>query len=112
MRKVVRDGEVAVLISTDWGSGWYTANPDCTDCLFDPDIVHLVETLDLSEFVNVERICELAESKWGTADRYFSTWGAGSLEIVWLPEGTRFLVREYDGREWIETMADLEWLQA
>jgi len=31
---------------------------------------------------------------------------------MWLPEGVRFVIREYDGNETIETENDIEWLTA
>jgi len=43
MNKLVRDGKVAVLYSPDYGSGWYTWNPNNPELLFDPAIVQLVE---------------------------------------------------------------------
>jgi hypothetical protein len=34
------------------------------------------------------------------------------LTIKDLPPGTRYRIQEYDGSEWIETEADIEWLIA
>lgn len=31
------------------------------------------------------------------------------LEIVELEPGTRYRIQEYDGAEWVETEADIEW---
>lgn len=34
------------------------------------------------------------------------------LYVTWVPVGVRFQIREYDGREWIETEDEQEWLTA
>ena len=31
---------------------------------------------------------------------------------MWLPVGTRFTIREYDGNETVETENDIEWFTA
>ena len=93
--KLIRDGKVAVLISSGFGAGWYTWNSDRDEvgesCLFDPDIAALVESGASSE-----KIEELAKQKWG---KFFYTGGVDGLEIKWLPVGTQFIVEEHDGFE-------------
>lgn len=34
------------------------------------------------------------------------------LYVTWMPIGAQFTIREYDGREWIETPEDIHWLTA
>lgn len=101
MNKVIRDGKVAVLYSPDYGAGWYSWNTEVKECLFDPDIVKLVE-----EDAPIEKIEELADQKW--PGHY---WSAGKLKIEWVPEGTAFEIHEYDGSERIQ-YAGRDWLIA
>jgi hypothetical protein len=104
--KVIRAGKVAVLFSPDFGAGWYTWNTEKPECLFDPDIVALVEAgrnKEIEEFVG---------DKWDTESHHFYFGGAYNLEIEWLPQGTRFIVNEYDGSESIQTIQETDWILA
>lgn len=113
MDKVIRDGKVAVLYSPGYGAGWYTWNSARPECLFDPEIVALVEKKDAA-FLNamvpvrviVKEIAALAERKWGADGNYFCTLGAEDLTIAWVPEGTLIRVCEYDGAESIEVVGE------
>jgi hypothetical protein len=102
MNKLVRDGMVAVLYSPDYGSGWYTWNPNHPELLFDPAIVQLVE-----------------ENKWDELKTYVTlkypklyTGGMDDLKVAWIPEGAMFRVNEYDGAESIELKDDADWFVA
>lgn len=101
MDKVIRDGKVAVLYSPGYGAGWSTWN-DCPECLFDPDIVALVES-----GVSEEAISEKAKEKWSGNNSCFYSGGARDLTIEWIPEGTQFIVHEYDGSESIRYIEDI-----
>ena len=98
MDKVIRDGKVAVLYSPGWGAGWYTWNREYPDCIYDPDIVALLENGKRKD------IAALAEKKWEN----FYAGGSGDLEIEWLPEGTPFRIDEFDGNESITTSVDFD----
>jgi hypothetical protein len=107
MDKVIENGEVAVLFSPGFGAGWYTWNLDRPECLFDPDCVELVRSgADTAE------IEDLARSKWAQGDDYFYPGGADCLRVMWLDQGTRFRIEEYDGSENIVTENDQDWLTA
>ncbi len=101
--KVVRDGKVAVLYSPGFGAGWSTWDYDNGETLvFDPMLVKYVEegkTEEMYEYV---------------AMRYPDTYtgGLSDLTIAWLPEGTLFRIKEYDGSESIETLGDVGWIKA
>jgi hypothetical protein len=99
--KVIRDGMVAVLISPGYGAGWSTWNRG--DGLFEPLIVEWIENgCPYSE----EELEYRLKEKLGVD--YFYTWErAADLVIKWLPVGTKFLVQEYDGSEYIITEEDL-----
>ncbi len=93
MKKVIRDGKVAVLFSPDYGAGWFSWNLDHPECVFEPEIVELVENNKLND------IDSLATKLYG---KQFYSGGASSLKIRWLDEGTQFRINEYDGSESIE----------
>lgn len=105
MNKVIRNGNVAVLVSYGFGAGWYSWNSSICgeECLFDPDIVSLVEQMknasDKERSKIIKEIQSLAEEKW----EGFYTGGADGLDIKWLDEGTPFIINEYDGAESVET---------
>jgi len=100
MEKVIRDGKVAVLVSHGFGAGWYSWHSK-EELLFHPKIVELVEQNKHSEIT--EKLCQ---ELLGT-DEYICVLGADGLEIHWLPIGTAFTIKEYDGAERLQTIYDL-----
>ena len=100
MNKVIRDGKVGVLVSPGFGAGFLTwGAPE--EAIFDPKLIELVENENYQEAVDyVEE----------TYDAY--TGGVQDLQVVWLPEGTKFIIEEYDGSESIRTFEDLNWITA
>lgn len=89
--KVIRDGQVAVLVSPGFGAGWYSWN-GIEALLFHPQLVELVEA-NRREEITQELLFEL------TGEEHVYAGGAEDLEIVWVPIGTQFLIDEYDGAE-------------
>ena len=113
MYKTVKGVEcVGVLFSYDYGAGWYSWNPEVVDCLFDAEIVHIVEAYSGKAKVIpqnvVTEIVTMALRKW--PDGYWE--GASGLCVDWIPVGTKFTVNEYDGAESIETIDDIHWIEA
>lgn len=106
MNKVVRDGKVAVLISSDYGAGWYTWNTEIDNAevlLFDPILVAAVEANDFGTLIT--RAKELCPSCY--------TGGASDgLHIEWVPEGEEFEVQEYDGAESLHIIGNRSYLRA
>lgn len=102
MDRVIRDGKVAVIYSPGYGAGWYTWNYErCgKEIIFDPELVALIEKGD---FYELEKF---AEEKYPEA----YTGGLHGAAIKWLPVGTMFTIREYDGYESIETLDDIDWI--
>jgi hypothetical protein len=102
MNKIIRDGKVAVLYSPGYGAGWYTWNMQYPEILFDPSIVTFVE-----------------KEEWDKCNAYLElkypdiyTGGSDDLQIKWIPEGTKFIINEYDGNESIQTLESTNWLTA
>ena len=105
MNKVIRDGKVAVLVSSGFGAGWstwsYVGEEDYRNfMLFDPTLVTMVERGD-----SVEAI----ESYVTAIHPHTYCGGASDLTIQWLPVGTAFRIHEYDGAESVEIRDDIEW---
>lgn len=104
MDKVKKDGNVAVLISTGYGEGWSSCNDFSqrdTLCM-DARIVKPALDGDIARAVEIaEELCP---------DLY--TGGADTLEVVWVKEGSRFEIREYDGHEYIHVIGDHSYMVA
>ena len=102
IKKIVRDGKVAVLYSPGFGAGWSTWNPELPEILFDPVIVDFVE-----------------KEQWAELDTYVALkypriydGGMRDLTVEWLTVGTEFLINEYDGAESIEIKDNVHWMTA
>ena len=100
MEKVIRNNEVAVLISHGFGAGWYSWNNDHQELLYHPKLVEMVEQNRANEIDD-----DWVEENLGIENVYCG--GAEDLQIHWLPVGTAFEVDEYDGAESLRTLADL-----
>lgn len=101
MNKVIKDGLVAVLYSPGYGAGWHTWGAPI-EAVFDPDLVNAVLEDDYDKAV------QIANTKW--PDEFDG--GVRDLEVKWIPEGTRFIINEYDGSESIQYLDDVEFLTA
>lgn len=98
MLKVVRNGMVAVLYSSNFGAGWSTWVEDKYKdlFLFHPTLVQMVEEGKRDELADEDKVKEiLGLSK----DDYICCGGAQNLRIAWIQEGTSFYIHEYDGNE-------------
>ena len=111
LEKVVKNGNVAILITNEYGAGWSSWN-DIEGIETDPGLVALVERT--AEPEEIETYCK---DKWGTfntrcagASNYYD--GACNLSIVWVPEGTEYVITEYDGWEEIQFKDSFEWRTA
>jgi len=109
MRKYIRDGKVAVLISPGFGAGWSTWNPDYPGMLFDPVIVEMLLNAKEEEKAFVAGQIE-AHVDINYPDASIS--GLENLEVQWVPIGTEFVVGEYDGSESLRTMDSFAWIKA
>lgn len=100
MKKVVRDGKVAVVFSEGYGAGWYTMH-GIEELLFDPNVVAMVEKKE-----NVKEYCKNLYKRSYFLDNH-------RLAIEWVPEGVEFKIVGYDGLETIEYKADeVLWFKA
>lgn len=102
--KRVVDGKVAVLFSPGFGAGWstwsYTKDNAIKEFMvFDEALVELVQRN--AGLIEVEAFLE----RKGITDMYLGGWSG--VKIEWLPQGTRFVIQEYDGSESILLADDL-----
>lgn len=88
IRKLERDGKIAVLVAPGFGAGWSTWNSG-PNLMFDPEMAQAV--LD-GDNTKAEKI---ANRKYPEA--YMG--GVSSLVVEWVPKGARFEIQEYDGNE-------------
>jgi hypothetical protein len=101
MNKLIRDGKVAVLVSPDYGAGWYSWHR-IEELLYDPSIVLWLEA---KESDKIEHYLALKYP-----NEYFG--GLDDLTVEWIDQGTEFRIDEYDGAETIELKANTKWLVA
>jgi hypothetical protein len=99
MNKTVRDGHVAVIITTAFNSNWYT-NHEVPELLFDPVVVNMVEEMKKSDnplevALLIEKYCD---ERYGERTYYGDTM---YLDVKWVPQGTAFNVEVIDNYETI-----------
>jgi len=102
VEKYVVDGKVAVLVSGGFGAGWSTWNND-EGLLFDKEVVEILLNEALSEEEQQYKIYSLCEVKY--PDAYLG--GVTGLGVKWVSEGTRFVIKEYDGSESLECLESM-----
>ena len=116
MEKYIKDGKVAILISPSYGSGWSTEN-SYPELAYDKRVVEFwLAHKDDVEYIN--RLCGYDESPARALARdYFKSIGydyvyfRGFADIIieWLPVGTKYVIQEYDGAEYICTEQEFNW---
>ena len=109
--QVVVDGNVAVLYSPGYGSGWSTSNthhPYHQRCIFDPVLVEWVRDGKPSDQINL--MDTYVYDVYGSD--FYTGCNIENLEIAWVPQGTQFMVQEYDGSESIRTRDGTPWITA
>lgn len=104
MKKYIRkDGKVAVLYSSDYGSGWYHSH-NIAELVFDPVVVEMILKQEPKETV-----IDYCKSTYGN-DVYYGD--IDTLSIAWIDQGEEFEIREYDGLESVELKKDYQWFTA
>lgn len=102
--KHIVGGKVAVLYSPGFGAGWSTWALDGNEeaMAMDRDLVEAFLT------GGVNAVVKVAEEKY--PDNY--TGGADDLKVAWLPVGTQFKIRGYDGSETLITLDEMRFFTA
>ena len=88
-----------VLISPGFGAGWSTWNPPML--AFDERLIRAFEGGITED--EMEKLCV----ECGYMNTYMG--GFYQLEVVDIPSGKLFQIREYDGNEYIEYFDDDDW---
>lgn len=102
MQKVIRDGKVAVAISTSFGAGWTSWNSDISP--FEPCIINMIEQGKQNEIT--EEWCK--KNIPNCPDSVYCG-GCSDLQIEWIPVGVKFSINEYDGSESIYRVDELQY---
>lgn len=107
--KYKKDGMVAVLFSPGYGAGWASSafGSENLDIIFDPWIVDVLLTSMLKS-EKIEKIRTYCALKY--PDQYLG--GLEDLTVTFLPEGTDFIIEEYDGNEYITIKDRVKWITA
>ena len=84
MRKIVRDGKVAVAVSHGYGAGWSTWG----------DVSPM--DADFNQFILDEDID--SAKAWAEKNGHYGG-GIEQIAIYWVEEGDSFEISEYDGSE-------------
>lgn len=101
------NGEVGVIVSRGYGAGWYSWNRDTqygTDILFDKTLVEMI--LNKTKIEEIEKYVDT---------KYPDCYSGGiedSLDVEFMPEGSHFIVEEYDGAEHIEYIENIDFITA
>jgi hypothetical protein len=127
MKKVIKDGKVGVLISPGYGAGFSSWGAPI-EAIFNPTLIELVEEKHTMEFVPnekggitrfrvwddpkykelIQKMIDFVENTW--EDVYSG--GVPDLQVVWIPEGSKFIIEEYDGSESLQLMDETNWITA
>jgi hypothetical protein len=102
MKKLIKDGKVAVLISPAYGAGWSTWATHCDSdaMLFDPVIAQMI--LDGADGDDIESVARVRYP-----DEFLA--GIDDLQVQWVQQGAEFKVDEYDGSETIVYKDGIIW---
>lgn len=115
MEKVIRDGEVAVLTSAYAGRGWYTWD-GIEELLFSPYIVNaILSTGSITLNYRDKDHRDIGDKIDAYLEKYNNKYRiieAPELRVNWIPCGTEFFIKEYDGEETILIKDEIKWLKA
>ena len=101
MEKVIKDGKVGVLVSPGFGAGFLTWGAPI-EAIFNPTLIELVEQQKVQEAI------DFVEKTW---EGVYSG-GVQDLYVEWVPEGSEFIIEEYDGSETLMLKTDYNWITA
>lgn len=105
VKKYIKDGKVAVLVSYGFGAGWSTWDTRQSDqLLYEPNIVEILLS-DKETLEKYKLILDYCEANY----KNVYTGGLDGLEVEWLPVGTAFRIHEYDGSESVEIRDEMNW---
>ena len=101
MKMFKKDGKTAVLVSPGFGAGFSTWNKP--EMAVDFDLVEAFLSGDMNRFEYI------------VVEKYGENMFLGGMEnlmVVWVDEGNKFRIDEYDGNERVEILEDANWFTA
>lgn len=100
-KKLVANGMVAVIVSPGYGAGWSTWG--ARGQALDGELAQaIIDNKPLTE------LSAIASKNW--PDAYQG--GLGDCVVQWVPEGTQFEIKEYDGSESLHIIGNRTYLTA
>lgn len=101
IKKLEKDGKVAVLVSPGYGAGWSTWGSSDTERarVFDADIAAAILE------GNKVKARDIASQKY--PDHYLG--GIDDLVVEWIEKGQPFEIHEYDGSESLRLVGSIDW---
>lgn len=100
VKKLERDGKIAVVYSPSFGSGLSTWNEKHKEeLIFDEKLAYYVEKKDKKKCI--KRALEI------DPDCYIGS-AFENLAICWVEKGKKFRIAEYDGSESVEIFDELD----
>lgn len=105
IEKVTRDGQVALILASEYGGGWSTVAG--AEAVFDSVIVDIL-LLHEEGRISIDD-CNTMLNKYQEAMYEVKN---TDLRLEWVPEGTAFIVNNYDGIEYITTKDSAAWIIA
>jgi hypothetical protein len=104
MKKIEKDGRIAVLYSPGFGAGWSTwADDDQKEAL-------CMDARIVGPFVAGDKAGAVAAAVTMFPDLCIG--GADNLTVMWIEKGKAFEVDEYDGSESVHVLGDRAYLVA
>lgn len=103
MKKLERDGKIAVVYSPGWGSTWSqnAPAPEAEILRMHSEIAGAVLSGDIARAKKIAG--RLIGHRANDVDQ---------LEVVWVPKGSQFEITEYDGLEFVHVIGSREYLTA
>ena len=102
-------GQVAVLITREYGTGWFTYHGIWRLCV-DPELCRAVDEGDLELALELAR-----EIVSGDNFQEFDTWigleDLKELQVCWVDRHKKFFIHEYDGLESVWYKHEIDWTQ-
>lgn len=107
MAKVIKDGKVGIIYSTNYGVGWYSWH-GIKELLHNPYIISIIEDNSLDELEKGDLIESYCRKSYDI--KFFGS--CTDLKVFWIEKGKYFKIDEYDGMETIIVRDEIEWLES
>lgn len=105
MKKIEKNGKVAVLYSPDHGGGWSTwAEEDAQKAALCMDARIVGAFLENGKNGAIAAALEIFPNIY--------LWSASSLKVAWIEKGANFEIEEYDGSESVHVIGSRNYFVA